>query len=223
MRNRETNEDSGPHLPRLGRIHEIVEISEDDLNRASLIPPDGCPRRYCWWWRSLSFEWDLPPIEGCTWLQCDKPEHWHFTDVPCSRADPSSNIDHFEPREPHIERDNIDASRWMEARRLNRDAYFCTSESARRPGQGRRDEEVLLRLQQPVEGTRRPGQYRGDVHLDGRGVRRPGKRVRRRVGHRLLPRGRPGLDRRPGPPGPALDRRLGLPGVRAGRIPHRHR
>jgi hypothetical protein len=110
-------------LPHLGRIHEIPAISEEDLTRAQLIPDNGCPRRYCWWWQSLEFDWDLTPNEGCTWLQTEKPQHWHFRDTPCSRAEPSSPIDHFEPREPHIAADNIDASRWMEARRLNHEQY----------------------------------------------------------------------------------------------------
>lgn len=26
---------------------------------------EECPRRYCWYWHSLSFDWDLKPEDGC--------------------------------------------------------------------------------------------------------------------------------------------------------------
>lgn len=110
-------------LPRLGRILEIAQPSAEDLRRASLVSADECPRRYCWWWRSLSFDWDLPASEGCTWIRTNKPEHWRYADVPCRRCDSSSNIDHFEPREPHIEADGIDASAWHTARKANHDQF----------------------------------------------------------------------------------------------------
>jgi hypothetical protein len=103
----------------VGRILEIVSVTNEDMARALMIPSEGCPRRYCWWWRSLSFEWEITPSEGCTWLHAEKPAHWRFTDTPCCRADPSSLIDHFEPRGPHIESDGIDASAWMSAREDN--------------------------------------------------------------------------------------------------------
>lgn len=47
------------------KLFEAVTPSAEDLARAANIPPDQCPRQYCWWWRSLTFDWDLTPEEGC--------------------------------------------------------------------------------------------------------------------------------------------------------------
>jgi hypothetical protein len=98
------------------RFFVEVPSTEEDLVRASAIPADGCPRRYCWWWISLGFEWNLTPSEGCTFLKTKFPSCVRFTDVPCCRSDPSSPIDHFETREPHLDRDEVDPSRWLEFR-----------------------------------------------------------------------------------------------------------
>lgn len=106
-----------------GRIFQQVQISPEDLERCNSIAADECPRRYCWWWISLSFEWSMRPAEGCTWLACEKPEHWRFKETPCCRCDQESTIDQFEPRGPHIEEDGIDASRWLEARRKNHEEF----------------------------------------------------------------------------------------------------
>src|SRR5262249_20861180 len=104
------------------RIIQEVASTESDIRKANVIPAGGCPRRYCWWWTSLSFEWNLTPQEGCTFLECPKPPGFRFSDIPCCRSEPSSRIDHFEPREPHIRRDGIDPSRWLQTREeKNRD------------------------------------------------------------------------------------------------------
>ncbi len=117
------NGESGKPYRSRGRYFEVVEVSDEDLKRASMIPNDACPRRYCWWWRTLSFDWGLTPAEGCTWPEAEKRPHWHYIDIPCKRSDPASEIDHFEPREPHIEADSIDASGWMESLRLNQEQF----------------------------------------------------------------------------------------------------
>ena len=91
-------------------------ISDMDLPRAAELPPDACPRRYCWWWRSSMFEWNLTVSEGCTFLKSEKPPGTTYGNVPCCRSDPSSNIDHFEPNEPYFESDQMDASRWLQFR-----------------------------------------------------------------------------------------------------------
>jgi len=91
-------------------------LTEIDLTHAAKIPASGCPRRYCWWWISALFEWNLSPNEGCTLLQAKKPPGYKYGDVPCCRSEPSSSFDHFEPREPFIEADGIDASRWLQYR-----------------------------------------------------------------------------------------------------------
>jgi hypothetical protein len=98
-----------------GRLFEVVEITDDDLRRAKEIPSDACPRRYCWWWASLSFDWNVPVKDGCTVVESDDlpPKYRH---IPCCRSERSSPIDHFEPRVPHILEDGIDASRWLKRR-----------------------------------------------------------------------------------------------------------
>src|SRR5437016_13569406 len=75
-----------------------------DLDRAKVegLSPSDCPRRYCWWWRSLSLEWDVPVKDGCTFLSAAKRSAFRNADIPCCRCDPSSLLDHLEPREPHL-------------------------------------------------------------------------------------------------------------------------
>ena len=110
-------------VPGTGRYFLSVVPSAEDFTRAASLGAEECPRRYCWRWISLSFEWGLTPAEGCTWPQAPKREHWHHKETPCRRCDASSQIDHFEPRGPHIEADGIDASAWMKARQLNQEQH----------------------------------------------------------------------------------------------------
>ena len=117
------HDDSVEPRPRTGRYFLSVVPSAEDLERAASLGAEECPRRYCWWWISLSFEWGLMPSEGCTWPQSPKREHWHYKETPCRRCDASSQIDHFESRGPHIEADGIDASAWLKARQLNQEQY----------------------------------------------------------------------------------------------------
>jgi hypothetical protein len=84
-----------------------------DLERVAQIPAGGCPRRYCWWWCSSLFRWELAVGEGCTFLGSKKPKGYKYSNEPCCRSDPSSFFDQFEPREPFIEADQIDASKWL--------------------------------------------------------------------------------------------------------------
>ncbi|MEO0631648.1 MAG: hypothetical protein AAFY46_13125, partial [Planctomycetota bacterium] len=48
------------------RDFNVYDSSHNDKERAANLPLDACPRRYCWWWQSLGFDWDMPPREGCT-------------------------------------------------------------------------------------------------------------------------------------------------------------
>jgi hypothetical protein len=100
------------------RIYEALGPSyPEDIARASRLSPVECPRRYCWWWRSLSFEWDIPVSQGCTFMferdrgkvSADHPGR----DFPCCRCDKSSSVDHFEPRDPHLAEDGFNAKRWQ--------------------------------------------------------------------------------------------------------------
>jgi hypothetical protein len=95
-----------------GRLFAAIKPSPENLVRAASIPSDQCPRRYCWWWRSLSFDWDLTPLEGCTFLASPKPRGTTNADVPCRRCDSSSALDQYEPREPHILDDGFAVPRW---------------------------------------------------------------------------------------------------------------
>jgi hypothetical protein len=94
------------------RLFEIYSPTDEDLDRARSLPASACPRRYCWWWRSLSFDWELEPVQGCTFPSAEKPRGQRFPDEPCRRAVPSSRVDHYEARDPHLLEDGVDESRW---------------------------------------------------------------------------------------------------------------
>jgi hypothetical protein len=100
------------------RIFESTPPSTpEDVARASNLRPDECPRRYCWWWRSLSFEWDISLSEGCVYDARKHPRFldpsWTDRDAPCCRRDPTSSVDRFESRDPHLEEDGFNAKRWQ--------------------------------------------------------------------------------------------------------------
>jgi hypothetical protein len=81
-----------------------VEEARQKLTR------DQCPRRYCWYWHSLSFDWHMKPDDGCgvakehigdallerkgaevaPWRQC------------CRASGNPQQPDYYEPREPHL-------------------------------------------------------------------------------------------------------------------------
>jgi hypothetical protein len=95
------------------RIFECVTPSAADVARAAELPVlTACPRRYCWWWQSLGFDWDTPVATGCRLSESPKPPGFRFAEVPCCRLDPASGVDHYEPREPHLEADGFDRHRF---------------------------------------------------------------------------------------------------------------
>jgi hypothetical protein len=112
------HQEQPPQARTKGRLFLSVTPSPDDLVRAANIPVDQCPRRYCWWWRSLSFDWDVTPMEGCTFLTSPKPRNMTNADVPCRRYDSSSMVDQYEPREPHLLEDGFAGPRWHSDHRL---------------------------------------------------------------------------------------------------------
>ena len=89
------------------RIHTPIKPGADDIARARSLPDGACPRRYCWWWHTLSFDWEIPVAEGCTFLTSEKPPGWPNASAPCKRSEPDSSADHFEPREPHLIEDGV--------------------------------------------------------------------------------------------------------------------
>jgi hypothetical protein len=97
----------------MSRHFQPVNPSNEDIATAMALPLSACPRRYCWWWHSLDFDWDLAPAEGCHYFEEPKPSHWADTDKPCCRCDPESTADHYEPREPHLEADGFDRHRFV--------------------------------------------------------------------------------------------------------------
>ena|SRR5437762_1149517 len=84
-----------------------VEEARERLTR------EQCPRRYCWYWHSLSFDWHLMPSDGCgvasehigdallarrgaevgPWRQC------------CRATGNPEHPDYYEPRGPHLKAD----------------------------------------------------------------------------------------------------------------------
>jgi hypothetical protein len=96
-----------------GRLLVEVTPSPEDLRRADTIPATACPRRYCWWWRSLAFDWELTPRAGCTFFASPKPPGLPQQEVPCRRCDATARVDHYEPREPHLLKDGFAVSRWL--------------------------------------------------------------------------------------------------------------
>jgi hypothetical protein len=86
--------------------------SAEDIERAKELPRDTCPRRHCWWWHTLSFDWEVPVASGCTFLSAEKPPGWHESQTPCKRSDPESTVDHCELREPHLVEDGFDLDHW---------------------------------------------------------------------------------------------------------------
>jgi hypothetical protein len=94
------------------RIFKPYLSTPDDLAKSRNIPLSACPRRYCWWWHGLAFDWHLSPSEGCTFLQSEKPKGWKHTDVACCRVAGSGDTDHYEPREPELRDDGFDDLRF---------------------------------------------------------------------------------------------------------------
>src|SRR5437868_653546 len=93
---------AGPNSRSPLRVLPSVDPTPGDLERVAALSRGDCPRRYCWWWISLGFEWQLSAAEGCTFLTARKHPDWRYADIPCCRSDPSAPIDHFEPRGPQI-------------------------------------------------------------------------------------------------------------------------
>lgn len=89
-------------------------ITDEDLLKVKEMGRSECPRRYCWWWHTISFDWELKPEHGCTWSESAKSENWPHKDEQCIRCDKSSKVDLFESRGPHIAADGVDPSKWFE-------------------------------------------------------------------------------------------------------------
>jgi hypothetical protein len=113
----DSQRESSKPTPEAIRIFKSDKPSSEDLVVAQQLSADACPRRYCWWWKSLSFEWDVSVPIGCTFLQAEKPKAWKNCDVPCFRSGAESDVDHFEPRDAQLIEDHIDGSKWQKPSR----------------------------------------------------------------------------------------------------------
>ena len=98
-----------------GRIHLSLVPSPIELKHArERLSRESCPRRYCWYWHMLAFDWELSPAEGC------EVARRHITQLLLRRAQSKpvpawqqcgrgsgnpQHPDYFEPREPHLQAD----------------------------------------------------------------------------------------------------------------------
>jgi hypothetical protein len=130
-----------------GRIHLSVVPSPAELEQArERLSRDSCPRRYCWYWHTLAFDWDLSPTEGC------EVAERHITrlllgraqgePVPawqeCCRASGNpQHADYYEPREPHLEADGWPADFFQVVGKAARRRRF----ERRKKGKRRREQE----------------------------------------------------------------------------------
>src|SRR5262249_19839301 len=75
---------------------------------------EKCPRRYCWYWHTLAFDWEVSPEQGCEVAE----RHIHRLVLErrqgrpvapwqhCCRASGNPHHpDYYEPREPHLAAD----------------------------------------------------------------------------------------------------------------------
>src|SRR5262249_53333694 len=97
------------------RIHLTVTPSPAELAQARhRLARTSCPRRYCWYWHTLAFDWDMSPAEGCEVAE----RHIHRLVLERRQGEPllawqeccraSGNAQHpdlYEPREPHLRDD----------------------------------------------------------------------------------------------------------------------
>src|SRR5262245_40923870 len=98
------------------RILTPTSPTDEEIAEAKSLPSCACPRRYCLWWISTRFEWQLTPAEGCVFLRVRKHPDWKHADTPCCRSHPSSKVDHFEPRMPEVDQDGVDIAHWLHSK-----------------------------------------------------------------------------------------------------------
>jgi hypothetical protein len=114
-----------------GKIHLSVTPSPAELQLArERLTRELCPRRYCWYWRTLAFDWDVSPEQGCEVAERHIHrlllERQNLQSVPawqqCCRASGNAqHADYYEPREPHLE-----AGGWAQ------DFFLVVGKAARR-------------------------------------------------------------------------------------------
>ena len=116
---------------------EMVEEARTKLTR------ECCPRRYCWYWHSLGFDWDMSTEQGCEVEEQTRAisaeqsiPPWRF----CCRATGNpQHPDSYEPREPHLLADGWTEDHFLIVGKTMRRRRF----ERRRRGKGRRTDESL--------------------------------------------------------------------------------
>jgi hypothetical protein len=99
----------------------VVPIQAELAEARQRLTRESCPRRYCWYWHTLSFDWGSGTDKGCE--VTDRHIHRliferHSGPIPpwlhCGRATGNpQHSDYFEPREPHLEADGWPADYFL--------------------------------------------------------------------------------------------------------------
>jgi hypothetical protein len=120
------------------RIHLSITPTPAELEEAhERLTRESCPRRYCWYWHTLAFDWNLSPEEGCEVaerhihrliLQQQGEEPVTAWQKCCRASGNSQHADYYEPREPHLEADG-----WPE------DFFLVVGKAARKRRHERRE------------------------------------------------------------------------------------
>lgn len=119
------------------RVHLSVVPSPAEVEKArELLSRESCPRQYCWYWHTLSFDWEMSPSEGCEvaerhiarlLLERAQSEPVPAWQVCCRATENSQHPDFYEPVEPHLTADGWPA-----------DFFQVIGKTARRRGFQRR-------------------------------------------------------------------------------------
>jgi len=91
---------------------QLYQSSKEDRLRAAEIPPHHCPRRYCEWWRTDAFDWEVPIADGCRSSEAAKLPGYQDAEIPCRRVAPDTGVDHYEPRDPSLTADAFATDRF---------------------------------------------------------------------------------------------------------------
>ena len=63
-----------------------------------LLHREDCPRRYCWWWHSLQFDFHLAPSEGRELAERWPRKYVKGGPICCRASHGAKHKDHYEPR-----------------------------------------------------------------------------------------------------------------------------
>ena len=95
------------------KVFYEYDPTENELKKAKKFKKTDCPRRYCWFWHSLRFDFELPIDKGCNLANefpfnvlCKEP-------IFCRRRTGNiSDKDLYERREPYLMKDGFEINRF---------------------------------------------------------------------------------------------------------------